>query len=104
MKVFIKNTCQVTDSKTIKKKSLHRRTSRTNLHRRTSEVDENCIKVVDIYTDLTLMRQVLYTDLATTAAGVNNTARSDQHLNQIKELQEEDKVTLEFVRDPMNNR
>lgn len=103
MKVFIKNTCQVTDSKTIKKKSSHRKTSRTNLHRRTSEVDENCIKAVDIYTDLTLMRQVLYTDLATTAAGVNNTARSDQHLNQIKELQEEDKVTLEFLRDPMNN-
>lgn len=50
------------------------------------------------------MRQVLYTDLATTAAGVNNTVRSDQYLNQIKELQEEDKVTLEFVRDPMNNR
>ena len=65
MKVFIKNTCQVTDSKTIKKKSSHRKTSRTNLHRRTSEVDENCIKAVDIYTDLTLMRQVLYTDLAT---------------------------------------
>ena len=50
------------------------------------------------------MRQVLYTDLAIAAAGVNDTARSDQYLNQIKELQEEDKVTLEFVRDPMNNR
>ena len=104
MKVFIKNTCQVTDSKAVKKKSSRRRTSRTNLYRRTSEVDENCIKAVDIYTDLTLMRQVLYTDLGIAAAGVNDTARSDQYLNQIKELQEEDKVTLEFLRDPMNNR
>ena len=99
MKTFIEATCKVTIN------SKQRKREKKSERRSNNEVDTTlCMNAIDIFGDLSLMRQVLYTDLATAAAGVGDKNRSALFLKQVENLQKEDKQTLRFLRDPMNFR
>ena len=101
MKTFIEVTCKVTIT-TNKRKKDKKSQRRSNDE---VEVDTTlCMTAISIFGDLSLMRQVLYTDLATAAAGVGDKRQSALFLKQIKNLQNEDKKTLRFLRQPMNFR
>ena len=101
MKTFIEVTCKVTiiTKKRKKDKKAQRRSNDE------AEVDTTlCMNAISIFADLSLMRQVLYTDLATAVAGIGETKQSALFLKQIKNLQNEDKNTFRFLRQPMNFR
>ena len=83
MKTFIEDTCKVTIS--TKKNKRDKKSQRRSNHK--VEVDANlCIKAINIFGDLLLMREVLYTDLATAAAGVEDKRQSAHSFKQIINL------------------
>ena len=83
MKSFIEDTCKVTIS--TKKNKREKKSQRRSNHK--VEVDANlCMKAINIFGDLLLMREVLYTDLATTAAGVEDKRQSAHSFKQIINL------------------
>ena len=83
MKTFIEDTCKVTIS--TKKNKRDKKSQRRSNHK--VEVDANlCMKAINIFGDLLLMREVLYTDLATAAAGVEDKRQSAHSFKQIINL------------------
>ena len=83
MKSFIEDTCKVTIS--TKKNKRDKKSQRRSNHK--VEVDANlCMKAINIFGDLLLMREVLYTDLATAAAGVEDKRQSAHSFKQIINL------------------
>ena len=86
MKTFIEDTCKVTIStKKNKRDQIRSKSQRRSNHK--VEVDANlCMKAINIFGDLLLMREVLYTDLATAAAGVEDKRQSAHSFKQIINL------------------
>ena len=83
MKTFIEDTCKVTIS--TKKNKRDKKSQRRSNHK--VQVDANlCMKAINIFGDLLLMREVLYTDLATAAAGVEDKRQSAHSFKQIINL------------------
>ena len=83
MKTFIEDTCKVTIS--TKKNKRDKKSQRRSDHK--VQVDANlCMKAINIFGDLLLMREVLYTDLATAAAGVEDKRQSAHSFKQIINL------------------
>ena len=69
MNTFIEDTCKVTIS--TKKNKRDKKSQRRSNDK--VEVDATlCMKSINIFGDLLLMREVLYTDLATAAAAVED--------------------------------